>query len=79
MCLLFSALKNAYVDVFNPSGAPMNKAAENILAPALPPAAVPQGGFFIPGSQPGAGSSQEQQQYQQQQHQQTQQQEVGQI
>ncbi|XP_058978447.1 uncharacterized protein LOC101895985 isoform X2 [Musca domestica] len=46
-------LKNAYVDVFNPSGAPVNKAAENILAPALPPATVPQSGFFIPG---GTGS-----------------------
>lgn len=53
MFLLFSALKNAYVDVFNPSGAPVNKAAENILAPALPPATVPQSGFFIPG---GTGS-----------------------
>ncbi|XP_065364026.1 uncharacterized protein Sec16 isoform X2 [Calliphora vicina] len=60
-------LKNAYVDVFNPSGAPVNKAAENILAPALPPAAVPQGGFFIPGAQPGAGASSQEQQYQQQQ------------
>ncbi|TMW47187.1 hypothetical protein DOY81_007727 [Sarcophaga bullata] len=50
-------LKNAYVDVFNPSGAPVNKAAENILAPALPPAAVPQGGFFIPGTQPAATSA----------------------
>ncbi|XP_073828692.1 endoplasmic reticulum export factor secretory 16 isoform X9 [Musca autumnalis] len=46
-------LKNAYVDVFNPSGAPVNKAAENILAPALPPATVPQSGFFIPGSTTG--------------------------
>ncbi|KAI8116810.1 Protein transport protein Sec16A [Lucilia cuprina] len=72
-------LKNAYVDVFNPSGAPVNKAAENILAPALPPAAVPQGRFFIPGVQPGAaavsGSSGQEQQYQQQT-QQSQQQDV---
>lgn len=74
----FLALKNAYVDVFNPSGAPVNKAAENILAPALPPAAVPQGGFFIPGTQSAAtsansgvpGGVSQEQQYQQQNQQQ---------
>lgn len=45
-------MKNSYVDVFNPSGAPLSKAADNILAPALPSVAVPQGGFFVPGSIP---------------------------
>ncbi|XP_075155918.1 uncharacterized protein LOC142229271 isoform X3 [Haematobia irritans] len=62
-------LKNAYVDVFNPSGAPVNKAAENILAPALPPAAVPQSGFFIPGGSgsTAGGVSQDNNGYQQQQ------------
>lgn len=66
------ALKNSYVDVFNPSGAPM-KATENVLAPALPPAAIPQSGFFIPGPAPvaatgdnnDAGAYQQQQQQQQ--------------
>ncbi|KAM7348709.1 endoplasmic reticulum export factor secretory 16 isoform 2-T4 [Cochliomyia hominivorax] len=75
-------LKNAYVDVFNPSGAPVNKAAENILAPALPPAAVPQGGFFIPGgpqTSSGADGSSQQEQYQQQQQQQLQQQNTPQF
>lgn len=68
--LLILALKNAYVDVFNPSGAPVNKAAENILAPDLPPAAVPQGGYFVPGSGPtGGSSSQDNNGYQQQQQQ----------
>ncbi|XP_013104865.2 uncharacterized protein LOC106085249 isoform X2 [Stomoxys calcitrans] len=62
-------LKNAYVDVFNPSGAPVNKAAENVLAPALPPAAVPQSGFFIPGGSgsTAGGVSQDNNGYQQQQ------------
>lgn len=61
------ALKNAYVDVFNPSGAPVNKAAENIMAPSLPPAAVPQSGFFVPGQAQAdaAGYQQQQQQAQQ--------------
>ncbi|KAL9882170.1 endoplasmic reticulum export factor secretory 16 isoform 1-T2 [Glossina fuscipes fuscipes] len=45
-------LKNSYVDVFNPSGAPLSKAADNILAPALPSATVPQGGFLVPGAIP---------------------------
>ncbi|XP_036339242.1 uncharacterized protein LOC118748708 isoform X2 [Rhagoletis pomonella] len=65
-------LKNSYVDVFNPSGAPM-KATENVLAPALPPAVIPQSGFFIPGPGPvaatgdnnDAGAYQQQQQQQQ--------------
>ncbi|XP_039227447.1 protein transport protein Sec16A isoform X5 [Drosophila yakuba] len=43
-------LKNSYVDVFNPSGAPMSAAPENVLAPMMAPAAVPQGGFFVPQS-----------------------------
>lgn len=51
--------------MFNPSGAPVNKAAESILAPALPPAAVPQSGFFIPGASQSA-LGQDQLQYQQQ-------------
>lgn len=50
-------LKNSYVDVFNPSGAPMSKAAENVLAPALPPVAVPPGSFFIPGAPVAATAS----------------------
>ncbi|XP_032580087.1 protein transport protein Sec16A isoform X5 [Drosophila sechellia] len=41
-------LKNSYVDVFNPSGAPMSAAPENVLAPMMAPAAVPQGGYFVP-------------------------------
>ncbi|EDW81866.2 uncharacterized protein Dwil_GK25487 [Drosophila willistoni] len=44
-------LKNSYVDVFNPSGAPMSAAPENVLAPVIAPAAVPQGGYFVPGQQ----------------------------
>lgn len=51
-----TALKNSYVDVFNPSGAPM-KSVENVMAPALPPAAVPQSGFFIPGAVPAAATT----------------------
>ncbi|XP_037934750.1 uncharacterized protein LOC119669065 isoform X2 [Teleopsis dalmanni] len=59
-------LKNSYVDVFNPSGAPMSKAAENVLAPTLPPVTVPAGGYFIPGATPTAndGSSYQQQEQQ---------------
>ncbi|XP_067636222.1 uncharacterized protein [Eurosta solidaginis] len=66
-------LKNSYVDVFNPSGAPM-KTTENVLAPALPPAALPQSGFFIPGSAPVAatGDNNDDGAYQQQQQQQQQ-------
>ncbi|KAH8420609.1 hypothetical protein KR009_012107 [Drosophila setifemur] len=45
-------LKNSYVDVFNPSGAPMSAAADNVLAPMMAPAAVPQGGYFVPGAAP---------------------------
>ncbi|XP_043949653.1 protein transport protein Sec16A isoform X8 [Drosophila biarmipes] len=45
-------LKNSYVDVFNPSGAPMSAAPESVLAPIMAPAAVPQGGFFVPGAAP---------------------------
>ncbi|KAH8306495.1 hypothetical protein KR018_000560 [Drosophila ironensis] len=41
-------LKNSYVDVFNPSGAPMTAAPESVLAPLMAPAAVPQGGYFVP-------------------------------
>ncbi|XP_032308552.1 uncharacterized protein LOC6504061 isoform X3 [Drosophila ananassae] len=41
-------LKNSYVDVFNPSGAPMSAAPESVLAPIMAPAAVPQGGYFVP-------------------------------
>ncbi|XP_063697172.1 uncharacterized protein LOC134828128 isoform X2 [Culicoides brevitarsis] len=44
-------LKKSYVDVFNPSGAPMSKPAEQIMAPAMPSAATPQTGFFVPGGQ----------------------------
>ncbi|XP_055840570.1 uncharacterized protein LOC129908228 isoform X2 [Episyrphus balteatus] len=54
-------LKNSYVDVFNPSGAPP-KPTEQVLAPALPPAAVPSGGFFVPGAAPNDGGYQQQQQ-----------------
>ncbi|XP_049310381.1 uncharacterized protein LOC105232085 isoform X1 [Bactrocera dorsalis] len=73
-------LKNSYVDVFNPSGAPM-KAVENVLAPALPPAAVPQSGFFIPGPAPvaAAGDNNDAGAYQQQQQQQMPQQDVPQF
>nr|XP_036232878.1 uncharacterized protein LOC106615086 isoform X8 [Bactrocera oleae] len=73
-------LKNSYVDVFNPSGAPM-KAVENVLAPALPPAAVPQSGFFIPGPAPVAatGDNNDAGAYQQQQQQQMPQQDVPQF
>ncbi|XP_053951524.1 uncharacterized protein LOC128858940 isoform X2 [Anastrepha ludens] len=73
-------LKNSYVDVFNPSGAPM-KATENVLAPALPPAAVPQSGFFIPGPAPVAatGDNNDGVAYQQQQQQQMPQQDVPQF
>ncbi|KAH8250511.1 hypothetical protein KR038_008561 [Drosophila bunnanda] len=46
-------LKNSYVDVFNPSGAPMTATPENVLAPIMAPAAVPQGGYFVPGAAPG--------------------------
>uniref|UniRef100_A0A336MDD9 CSON010219 protein n=1 Tax=Culicoides sonorensis TaxID=179676 RepID=A0A336MDD9_CULSO len=42
-------LKKSYVDVFNPSGAPMSKPAEQVLAPAMPQTATPQTGFFVPG------------------------------
>lgn len=46
----FAALKKSYVDVFNPSGAPM-KPIENVMAPSLPN--MPQaGGFLIPGAAP---------------------------
>lgn len=41
--------------MFNPSGAPMSKPAEPILAPAMPQGATPQTGFFVPG-QPTGGS-----------------------
>ncbi|XP_054086639.1 uncharacterized protein LOC105219596 isoform X2 [Zeugodacus cucurbitae] len=73
-------LKNSYVDVFNPSGAPM-KAVENVLAPALPPAAVPQSGFFIPGPAPVAPASENNDAgaYQSQQQQQMPQQDVPQF
>lgn len=54
------ALKKSYVDVFNPSGAPM-KAADNILAPSTVPT-IPQGGFFIPGAAPMGQPQQQQQQ-----------------
>ncbi|XP_030379641.1 uncharacterized protein LOC115627891 isoform X3 [Scaptodrosophila lebanonensis] len=43
-------LKNSYVDVFNPSGAPMAATPENVLAPIMAPAAMPQGGYFVPGA-----------------------------
>lgn len=47
-----AALKNSYVDVFNPSGAPMSAAPQTVLAPLMAPVAVPQGGFFVPGAVP---------------------------
>ncbi|GAB0094901.1 hypothetical protein DMENIID0001_102270 [Sergentomyia squamirostris] len=50
-------LKNSYVDVFNPSGAPM-KPAQAVLAPTLP--SVPQAGFFVPPAGSGAPVSSEQ-------------------
>lgn len=56
----FAALKKSYVDVFNPSGAPM-KAADNIMAPSGVPT-IPQGGFFIPGAAP-MGQQQQQQNF----------------
>lgn len=56
MRLSFTALKKSYVDVFNPSGAPMSKPSEPILAPTMPQAATPQTGFFVPGGQPAGGA-----------------------
>lgn len=55
------------------------KAVENVLAPALPPAAVPQSGFFIPGPAPvaAAGDNNDAGGYQQQQQQQMPQQDVS--
>ncbi|XP_055715475.1 protein transport protein Sec16A isoform X4 [Phlebotomus papatasi] len=50
-------LKNSYVDVFNPSGAPM-KPVQPVLAPTLP--SVPQTGFFVPPTGSGATVSTEQ-------------------
>uniref|UniRef100_A0A1B0CTM0 Protein transport protein sec16 n=1 Tax=Lutzomyia longipalpis TaxID=7200 RepID=A0A1B0CTM0_LUTLO len=50
-------LKNSYVDVFNPSGAPM-KPAQPVMAPTLP--SVPQTGFFVPPTGSGANLSSEQ-------------------
>ncbi|XP_055695020.1 uncharacterized protein LOC129796912 isoform X2 [Lutzomyia longipalpis] len=50
-------LKNSYVDVFNPSGAPM-KSAQPVMAPTLP--SVPQTGFFVPPTGSGANLSSEQ-------------------
>lgn len=42
------ALKNSYVDVFNPSGAP-SKPAEKVMAPTMPDqGAIPKYGFFMP-------------------------------
>ncbi|TDG41470.1 hypothetical protein AWZ03_012104 [Drosophila navojoa] len=63
-------LKNSYVDVFNPSGAPISAAPQNVLAPAMAPVAVPQGGFFVPGAMPMQQQQQPQQQQQAQQQQQ---------
>ncbi|XP_059619844.1 protein transport protein Sec16A isoform X2 [Phlebotomus argentipes] len=48
-------LKNSYVDVFNPSGAPM-KPIQPVMAPTLP--SVPQTGFFVPQTGSGATSDQ---------------------
>lgn len=45
----FTALKKSYVDVFNPSGAPMSKPSEPIMAPTMPQGPTPQTGFFVPG------------------------------
>lgn len=44
--VMIAALKKSYVDVFNPSGAPM-KPIEPIMAPTIP-MATPQAGFFVP-------------------------------
>lgn len=66
MLIFFLALKNSYVDVFNPSGAPINQVAESIMAPAVPPAVMkPQGNLLIP-SGGNVNFSQQQQQQQQQ-------------
>ena len=40
----------------------MSKATENIMATEVPPAAVPQGGYFIPGAPIDAGAGAYQQQ-----------------
>ncbi|KAH8415370.1 hypothetical protein KR222_005531 [Zaprionus bogoriensis] len=53
-------LKNSYVDVFNPSGAPMSSTPQTVLAPLMAPVAVPQGGFFVPGAVPAQQQQQPQ-------------------
>lgn len=50
----FIALKNSYVDVFNPSGAP-SKPIEPVMAPAMPAPSIPQSGFFVPDAGAGGG------------------------
>lgn len=48
LCIIGTALKKSYVDVFNPSGAPAKPIETAMMAPLLP--SGPPGGFFIPGA-----------------------------